>query len=453
MIKWYRDNSGLYISKEFFNENTKKYFTLKNLKKQYNQRLNIWGWQKMPDEIKYYIVWNKYIKVPVGFYWTHQEKFEDKYIYNEVKHPKFLWKLYEDQAEKVWELLKNDVWFMYATTWVGKGVMIPYIASQLNCKTLIIVPWIQLLNEMTERIENLLWVTPKTIWGKAQSKKLDVYEMITVATIDSVVKLNTKEYDCILVDEFDKIIHSEKRQEFIKKLTPKYLYWFTWTIKLNHIDNRLINILFWEKIDFIKKNFIPTIYNVHTTYTSELCYDDMKEFVQLNSEILIDDVRNNLIVDTVYKSVTEWEMKHDLVLTNRLDQIPVLVHKLENKNIKVFVVKWEDSKEDRENTISMFKDCEQAVLIWSAQILSRWFDCPILQSVHLIYPCTFDMLIVQSCGRVMREYPQKTYCNIYSYSDTKHPFLHRQSNNRLKAMKNEYWSNVEIINIMEWTLF
>jgi hypothetical protein len=48
--------------------------------------------------------------------------------------------------------------------------------------------------------------------------------MITVATIDSVVKLNTKEYDCILVDEFDKIIHSEKRQEFIKKLTPKYLY-------------------------------------------------------------------------------------------------------------------------------------------------------------------------------------------------------------------------------------
>ena len=466
----YQDNTGLYIERDKFIP-IQEYYEYPNQKKEQIKRMMMyWAYtmqviKKMPDIIKH---WkdvstkdNELIKIPLWLIWGKwADRIEDRTNYTKVEHPKFLWELYPVQLEKVNELLQNRIWLMNASTWVGKAHQISYIAQKLWYKTLIIVPWIQLLNEMVERIELLLWVTSRTYWWKKQSKKTQIYENIIVSTLDSMINIEETNIWCILIDECDKSLTTEGRLEFIEKLSPKYFYWFTWTMKINNVHDKIFNIFFWQTTKFIQKNFIPDVFRIRTEFEYSWWYNidydlvdnekekkNFLEFSSINNEIALDEERNNSIVEIISKYLPKTEMKKGLVLSNRVEHCRILSDKLEKLWICTRIIVWEIKKEEREQIkIDVASSKVPIVLLWSASILWRWFDLKELQSIFIVYPTRFNSSVIQACGRVQRVAPNKTYSQIFDFIDVKCWVLNNQANQRLRTMKREYWP-IKITNI------
>lgn len=400
--------------------------------------------KKMPDFIEHFEeVSPLLVKVPLGLlWWNWADRIEDRTNYTTVKKPEFIWELYPIQLNKVKQLLQKRVWIMNASTWVWKGVMIPYMISKIPYKTLVIVSWVQLLNEMTERIEKHLWVIPKTYWGKKQGKKITPDENIIIATLESMVKVPLDNIWCVLVDECDKSLSSEKRIEFITKLSPKYFYWLTGTMRINQVHDKIFKIFFWNTTEFIQKHFIPNVYRIRTDFEYSWGYSisEMKDFAELNNELTLDEARNDLIVKIISAFLPKTEMRKWLVLSNRVEHCYALSEKLNANWIETRVIVWEISKEERDK---IKREVTQAtapiVLLWSASILWRGFDLKELQSIFLTYPSRFDSSVIQACWRVQREAPWKTYSQIFDFVDEMCWVLNNQATSRLRTMKREYW--------------
>jgi len=79
------------------------------------------------------------------------------------------------------------------------------------------------------------------------------------------------------------------------------MYSLTGTIKLNHVDNKVFDIYLGKKTELILKHFTPTINKVLTGFTYIL--DDVKEFHELKEALYENEGRNNLIVETVSKTL------------------------------------------------------------------------------------------------------------------------------------------------------
>ncbi len=292
--------------------------TTNNDKKDHQRRLGFWGWQKLPDEIKHYKkVWNFYSVPPwVRSFW---EMSGDTYImwsaivFPELYNPNKGNELDEKQNVAVAELLKRDVWLLHASTWIGKTYITAKLIKNIWRKTLIIVPWLELMNQMKKDLEWIFGKKYKTLSSKSWKQK-DVCEDICIANIDSLVKQDTsffQMFDLCILDEADTYIGSDTRRELIwEKITCKHIYALTGTIKVNHIPERVMKIYFWYKTELLEKYFSPDIFRVLTDFRFEI--EDMKQFHTLKQNLYCDNERNNMITKVVKDTL--WDRKWTLFL-------------------------------------------------------------------------------------------------------------------------------------------
>src|SRR5665647_99275 len=251
-------------------------------------------------------------------------------------------KLREEQVVAVDTMLKYDNGVLSATTAFGKTVIGAKLIDERKVNTLIIVHTQQLLEQWKERLKQFLIInevlsiddTKKrgrkknvSIIGQIGAGKNILSGIIDVATIQSlvrkgVVKELVKDYGMILVDECHHV-SAFSFEQILKNVVAKYVYGLTAT-PIRKDGHQPIIFMQCGPIrykDDAKKQaerrpFEHYIIPRFTSLRIPLDKDEKEISIQeLYSEIVINEMRNQLIVDDVVKNYENG--RNCIVLTER----------------------------------------------------------------------------------------------------------------------------------------
>lgn len=321
------------------------------------------------------------------------------------------------------------------------------LIKSIGVRTLIVVPNLTLMKQMQKDLKEILWVKYKTLsWEKTKQKWAS--EDIIIANIDTLVKQDREffeGFDLAICDEVDTYLGSEKRQDIMGfMLSSKYIYWLTWTIKINYTPDKIFDIYFWPKSELLLKNFIPTIHKIYTWFSYVL--EDFSKMHELKESLYYNEDRNNLIIDTIIDTL--WDRKW-IVFCEYIEHSKILKEKLEDNWIKVFLLIWEIKKDDRKRIIKELKEYKwKCILIWSVKIIWRWFNLPELSVWYLTTAEKFVSNIEQYVGRVIRQHKGKQEAHWYDFVDENCRLLFNQSKNRTTTYRKEYkWCKILVENI------
>jgi len=426
-------------------------FKLKNLKKIQAMRMELWGWHKLPTYNKHYIIDEKKSLIKIPNWLRGFLEFDNKYPnIKKIEHPSFINK-YEwnelDLFQNKWvdEMLsKWDVWLLHWTTWIWKSAILAKIISKLEVKTLIIVAWITLMTQMKADLKVFFWKTYKTISG-AKTKQKWASEDIVIWNIDSVIKMDKEwlnQFDLVILDEVDTFLCAERRLEFIGSLWAKYIYWLTWTIKLNHVSDKIFPMYIWPKTELLLTHFIPTINKVMTDFKYELM--DLKEMHLLKEKLYTNEARNDLIVQTVVSTLQDRKW---IIFSEYIEHAKTLKEKLESSWIKCFLLIWEIKKDEREKIKSEIKELKwPCVLIGSVKIIWRGMDIPELSIWYFTTCEKFSTNINQYVWRIIRKFPKKTDAIRMDFIDPWCTLLYNQSKTRSTNYRKAFpWCKINLI--------
>lgn len=195
------------------------------------------------------------IVVPLGFDLSsvlpdyNRLKVEDKRVYNKIEHAPFVLDLRDDQKEASECYFKNKdnktpSNIIQLPTGKGKSILGLYIASQLSCKTLIVVHKDDLVTGWQKDIA--LAFNNKVNPGLIKAKKRDIGHFLTIATVQTLNKLSQEELDK-LYSTFGLVIQDEMHHcpassySVVSKFYPRYRLGLTATPErtdgLDHIMN------------------------------------------------------------------------------------------------------------------------------------------------------------------------------------------------------------------------
>lgn len=431
-----RNDDGCYIHESQFGQYIPE-FTLKNLKKTYQIKLwNIWAARKMPDVIKCYSKEWEWYKVPAGISGYLPSKFHTVYDNKVIEHPALSRVSYDYQEQAIQELTSRSVWLLHASTGSGKTQMICDITNRLKRNTLIVVQNLTQMAQIVDDIYKILWVIPTQISGKKVWAKVQTtwYEYITVCSIDSRDKVNPSDYWLILLDEADCYLWSDDRREWVGSLSPEYLYALTWTIKINHVDDKVFKLFYWPNTTLKLHHLTPDYVQVPTQF--QYILDDMKDFHELKEALYSSEERNSIILDLV---TNRCKWRKWIVFCEYIEHAKYIERSLTSRGIKTFLLIWEVAKEDRERIRQEAKEYKGDVcLVGSVKILWRWFDLPEL-SYGILTTCEkFSSNILQYVGRIIRAHNEKLNPIFYDLVDQFQYMLNNQAKSRIGTYKKTF---------------
>ena len=198
------------------------------------------------------------IKMPVGFDLSTVienlsiKNFIDERAYEKIDHAPFVLDLREDQKEASHNYLVSKDWIptsniIQLPTGKGKSILGLYIASQLSCKTLIVVHKDDLVTGWQKDIA--LAFDNKVHAGLIKAKKRDVGHFLTIATVQTLNNLSEEELEK-LYDTFGFVIQDEMHHcpatsySVVAKFRSKYKLGLTATPERNDGLDHIMNLYY-----------------------------------------------------------------------------------------------------------------------------------------------------------------------------------------------------------------
>lgn len=329
--------------------------------------------------------------------------------------------LYEYQ-QKIADEIKNEGFgVIVAPPGSGKTVLGLNLVVQKSQPTLILVHREQLMNQWIERIESFLGI-PKAEIGQISGRKKKIGKQITVAMMQSLVKMKNLDelkdkFGTIIIDECHHI-PAKTFRELIVKFNPYYLYGLTATPKRKYNDEKLIYFYIGEIIAEINPNEESQgltrnslSLNIKTTDLTVPFDYKIDEFETLSKILIYDSNRNMLVTKDILDQVKTG--RKVLVLTERRDHVEVLNLYLQSQ-CEVITLTGEDSVSKRKVKIDQIKLGHFQVLIATGQLFGEGVDLPLLDSVFLVYPFSFEGKLIQYIGRIQRSENKQM---IFDYHD------------------------------------
>jgi len=435
MLGEWRDD-WLYIHKNQWSPLLASRFTMKNLEKEEAKRMQRWGWNKMKDELECFKETKSwFVKVPLGVLWFAYDRFDNKRTAPQVhKYPEMEHTPHDYQSIAIERLLWTTVGLLHASTGAGKTIMAAMIAKQTWLKTLIVVKDKTLLGQMVNDMKTEFGFDVPYFGGTQKKSYKPTTDLITVCCISSRHKIDTAEYDCIILDEVHTMLQSDERREWVQWLNPHRLYGMTGTIKLNKVDNSAFRIFLWDTTECKLNNFTPKYLQVYTDYVGYL--DDPDKFAEFSTEIYTDHIRNELIVDTITKTIGD---RKGLCFVSRVDHAKLLAQMLEDKGITTRILIWEVNQADREKIKTEVSTMKwPIVIVGNTKIIGTGFNLPELSVAYLTTAERFRSNIQQYVWRIVRKAEWKTDCYFYDFVDISTWVLYNQSRERARAFKEYY---------------
>lgn len=345
------------------------------------------------------------------------------------------WKLRDEQVDIVNDLLKHRYSYGHISTGVGKTWILCEIITRLQQHTLVVVHSTSALTQMIADIKDILNIDTYIVGVTTKKNNARLASPIHIINIHSLDKADLNSYWLILYDEADKYLSSSNYRRTLCVANSYYQYAVTWTTKVNHYPDNVIDIFYGRKYSLIKKMMTPSYVQINTPFklASFKNFSHLKELLYANKE------RNDFIVATVHKAMATHNKA--IVFTEHISHCETIADGFRTLWYKVFIIIWAIDQDERERIRKEVTDYPgKCILVGSVKILGRGFDCTPLDLWVLTTAEKFDSNIFQYFGRILRQHPWKDKCTFIDFVDKQSWVLAWQWRHRMKIYKQEFLS-------------
>jgi len=334
--------------------------------------------------------------------------------------------LYEYQEKALNELKMAKYGVLEAPCGSGKTQIGIALIKALGQKALWLTHTKDLLMQSKKRAEHYFDGDFGTITGG----KVDIGEDITFATVQTMTKLDLKQYqkewNVIIVDECHRAAGTPtKIMQFYKVISNlKARHKFGLSATLDRVDG-LIKSTFALLGDIVHKIDPKEVGNKIMKAQHQMVVSDLNEsesyletdgtfnYIRLIDYIINNQDRNAQIVKQVYLE----PQHHHLILTHRVEHIRTLHHMLHSVGIDALMINGKLPRNEREHILEMMREGKHKVLIATYHLAKEGLDIPILDRLHLATPNKNKAIVKQSAGRIERSIDGKEKPIIYDYVD------------------------------------
>lgn len=224
--------------------------------------------------------------------------------------------LYDHQTKAIQDIGDKESGVIVAPSGSGKTVIGLNLIAKRQQPALILVHRQQLADQWLERIESFLGI-PKAKIGQLSGRKKKIGDKITVAMIQSLVRLKDEKinelankFGLIIVDECHHI-PAKTFRDLISEFNAYYLYGLTATPKRKYNDEKLIyyylgNVIATIDPDYqkelLERGLLTTINICNTQLTAPFDYQ-VDQFETISKILIFDTARNSLLCRHVSKEV------------------------------------------------------------------------------------------------------------------------------------------------------
>ncbi|MGA3282543.1 MAG: DEAD/DEAH box helicase family protein [Smithella sp.] len=370
----------------------------------------------------------------------------------------FIGTLREEQQLAAEEMLKYENGVLSATTAFGKTVIAAKLIAERKINTLILVHRQQLLSQWVAKLTEFLKIDEElpvlekkrgrkkqqSLIGQIGAGKNNPSSIIDIAIMQSLssggeVKEWIKNYGMVIVDECHHV-PAFSFEQILKNVYAKYVYGLTATPARQDGHHPIIFMHCGPiryKVDAKKQAekrpfehyVIPRFTSFRMPFEAERKEISIQE---LYSEIVVDEFRNQLIVDDVINAFQNG--RNSLVLTERTAHVAELAKKLgENIPGVIALTGGMGTKVTRDiwTRISETPADKQLTLIATGKYIGEGFDEARLDTLFLAMPISWKGTLQQYAGRLHRLFENKSDAQIYDYADIHVRVLEKMYNKRL----------------------
>jgi superfamily II DNA or RNA helicase len=145
---------------------------------------------------------------------------------------------------------------------------------------------------------------------------------------------------------------------------------------------------------------------------------------EVHRRLALDESRNTSIADDVAAALTRG--RNCLVLTRRVAHVEALTAMLAARGHQALVLQGAMSTTNRRAVVDRLdstKAGDGLLVIGTTPFIGEGFDAPALDTLFLAGPISYDGLLVQCAGRVIRAAPGKDVAEVHDYHDPATPIL------------------------------
>ncbi|MCE5284688.1 MAG: DEAD/DEAH box helicase family protein [Pelosinus sp.] len=368
--------------------------------------------------------------------------------------------LRDEQPAAIEKLLQADIGVLSGTTAFGKTVVAIKLIAERKVNTLILVDKISLVAQWKNKLLEFLTINEslpdvdeakkrgkkrvKSIIGQLGGGKDDLNGVIDIAVMQSLYRMGevkecVNNYGMIIVDECHHV-SAFSFEKVLKSTTAKYVYGLTATPVRKDGHHPIIfmqcgTIRYRDdaKKQAQKRPFEHYVIPRFTSFRVSLDTEEKDVSIQeLYTEIVANDIRNELIIADVVKSHEGG--RNCLVLTERTAHVELIAKELSKRIPNVIsLVGGMGAKETREilQQIADIPVDKQLTLVATGKYIGEGFDEPRLDTLFLAMPISWKGTLQQYAGRLHRLFAGKNEAQIYDYVDIYVKMLEKMYNKRL----------------------
>lgn len=415
-------------------------------------RLDLWSKRTLPKKLYLYIQDQDKLIIPYGFkdqLFKMLKETNTPYVIDNLHKPKPIefelknnLNLYDYQEKALKVVLNNNNGILVSPAGSGKTRMAMQLIKERGVKTLWLTHTLDLLRQSKRVYRDFF----KNKAGEISGGKVNIQD-ITFATVQTMHNLDLEQFrdsfDMVIVDEVHRVGGTPTRltmfYKILSNLNVSYRYGLTATIypkpnKDTMVPLFLIGDILYdidqEEVPRVTAKHIPIMLatdnsDIYLNPDRTINYSDLLSYLTYSPE------RNHEIFNHLIKT----KDKHNIVLSNRNNNLEILSDMLTEKGIKNKVLIGNVKEKDREKMLNDFSKGKFPYLLSNYQLAKEGLDLPIADTLHLVMPMRDQRTVVQSKGRVERLYAGKTESFVYDYVDKKIGMLWRMFQDRERNMR------------------
>jgi len=325
---------------------------------------------------------------------------------------------YPDQLKAVNNALSEHRGIISMPTGTGKSLVIALIALRLNVKTLVVVPSLEIRQQLAMSLLEVLGANHK----------------VTVRNIDSPDLKTMTDFDCLIIDEAHHVA-ARTYQKLNKTAWTGIYYRFMLTATPFRNDSE--ETLLFEGIagqvifelsykDAVKRGYIVPVeaYYLEIPKTKGI---DAVTWHQVYKELVVNNAGRNSMIRNLLFSLA-LDRKSTLCLVKEVAH---------GNNLKPISFVSGADDESRQ-LIEKFNTGEVKVLIGTEGIIGEGVDTRACEFVILAGLGKAKSRILQAVGRAVRKYPGKESAKVILIKDRSHRFCLKHFNEECRVIKEYY---------------